>query len=133
MLVKAHMSDKSLVISCSDAGYVDLIHDFMRKVLKPGSYFEIKYPGASLAFKTNEDGMINAVETLLPFISTVYVIDHFDCAAYKKEYHKEDIDIDKHTMNMRNTKQILSSILPEFIVVHYYLMARDGRTYAVDI
>jgi carbonic anhydrase len=127
------MADKSLVISCADAGYIDLIHNFIRKELKPGSYFEIKYPGASLAFKTNEPGMINGVKTLLPFINTIYVIDHLNCAAYKKEYKDNDVNMRNHTDNMISTKKILSSILPKSVVVHYYFMTADGSTYLVDV
>lgn len=125
------MADKALVISCVDERYVDIVDNFMKKVLPPGSYFKLLFPGACLGFVTYPDAMEYSIDLLLPSISTIYILDHYDCKAYQHQYKTSDTEIHHHIQNMINAVNILRTRTS--VPIYCYLVNPDESVVQVDL
>lgn len=120
-----------LVISCADARYLDMVDEFLKKGFEPGSYYKILFPGSSLAFHTCPDAMDYALGLFLPSITSIHIIDHYDCAAYKDAYNIEDTDQKKHLQNLRDAVRRIRSLNAD-IPIYTYLFNPDGTVIQVE-
>jgi len=109
-------SCSTLVISCIDYRFQDVIHKFLNKNV-PGDYDLVSVVGAckSLIKKGEREFLIKqiGISSKLHKIKRVYLINHQDCGAYGNEDFLDPISEKKrHFKDLKKAKETLYKIFP---------------------